>query len=89
MSRRLTVSLEHEIYEAVSGVAEVRGVSRTAVINELLGAAVPSLVRIVDLMKAAEKMTDAERSNLLVSLGGIADDFSSVGGDVERRLRSV
>lgn len=88
-TRRLTVSLQNDVYEAVTAQADRRGVSRTQIINELLSAAVPALNKMTALMDKVERMTADERADLAASLSAMADDAEAAASGVQRRLRLV
>lgn len=89
MTRRLTVSLQRDVYEAVTAQAEMRGCSRTAIINEILVAAVPALNKMTETMERAAKMTEAEREALRENLARMADDVEAASAHIQRTLRLV
>jgi len=49
---RLTITLEPDQHAIVSEVASLRGVSKSSVVTEMLGASVPALERVATLLRA-------------------------------------
>lgn len=87
--RRLTVSLDIDVFNAVSTQAELRGVSRTRVINELLSASVPSLNKMSNLIATMTSMTEAERLRMYENLASVADEFEEMAVELGAHLRAI
>lgn len=73
---RLTITLEPSHYDVVTDVARLRGVSRSAVVTEMLGASIPALQRVSKLLEALQSAKD----------GGYVEDFGNRLEEAERTL---
>lgn len=73
---RLTITLEPDHHAVVSDVARLRGVSKSTVVTEMLGASIPALQRVVTLLEALESAKS----------GGYAEDFASKLSEAEKTL---
>jgi hypothetical protein len=58
---RLTITFPPELYGVLSDLAELRGVSKSAVVTEMLEAAMPVMQRVSTILRAAR---DADRGAL-------------------------
>lgn len=61
---RLSVTLEPGLYETISDIARIRGVSRSSVVSEYLDAAAPVLERTATILAAVEAKIKAAQSGL-------------------------
>lgn len=61
---RFTITTSQPIYETVSRLAKLQGVSRSHVINDLLEAIHPPLMRTVALLEAAQEAPNQVRDGL-------------------------
>lgn len=73
---RLTITLEPSHHAVVSELAALRGISKSTVVTEMLGASVPALERVTKLLRALE----AAKS------GGYVDEFAANLEEAERTL---
>jgi len=61
---RLSVTLEPGLYDTISEIARIRGVSRSSVIAEYLDTAAPVLQRTLTILRALDARLKAARSGL-------------------------
>lgn len=73
---RLTITLEPGHHEVVSDVAKLRGVSKSTIVTEMLGASIPALERVAKLLRALQ----AAQS------GGYVEDFAKNLDEAEKTL---
>lgn len=52
---RITITTSQPIYETITRMAALQGVSKSAVVNELLEAVHPPLMRTIALLEAAQE----------------------------------
>lgn len=73
---RLTITLEHSHHRVVSDVARLRGVSKSTVVTEMLGASIPALERVAKLLQALESAKS----------GGYVEEFAASLEEAEKVL---
>ncbi|GAA1316134.1 hypothetical protein GCM10009634_86940 [Saccharothrix xinjiangensis] len=73
---RLTITLEPSHHAVVSELAALRGVSKSTVVTEMLGASIPALERVTKLLRALESAKS----------GGYIDEFTANLEEAERTL---
>lgn len=61
---RLSVTLEPRLYDTISEIARIRGVSRSSVITEYLDTASPVLERTLTILRALDARLKAARSGI-------------------------
>ncbi len=76
---RMTITIEPEHHAVVAEVARLRGVSKSTVVTEMLGASIPALERVSKLLEALE----AARS------GGYVEDFKASLDEAEKTLAPI
>jgi len=65
---RINMALRREHYDVVTRLAKVQGRSRSAIVVELLEAAIPTLERVVVVTEAAMRAQTSARDELVASL---------------------
>lgn len=73
---RMSITLEPEHNAVVTELAQLRGVSKSTVVTEMLGASIPALERVVKLLRALQ----AAQS------GGYVQDFARNLEEAEKTL---
>lgn len=73
---RLTITLEPSHHAVVSELAALRGVSKSTVVTEMLGASIPALERVTKLLRALEEARS----------GGYVEEFAANLEEAERTL---
>ncbi len=79
---RLSVTLEPGIYDTVSEIARIRGVSRSSVVSEYLDAAAPVLERTATILRALDARMRAAQSGIDADM----DQYRSHLEDAEKTL---
>jgi len=83
---RITITTTQPVFETVSRLAKLQGVSKSHVINDLLEAVNPPLMRTVALLEAAQ---DAPRQ-VREGLRGTVDELEmQVTGDLGKTLSQL
>lgn len=76
---RLTITLEPSHHAVVSDIAKLRGVSKSTVVTEMLGASIPALERVSKLLTALESAKN----------GGYVAEFTANLEEAERTLAPI
>lgn len=86
---RITVTLDHGVYELVSRLAKLQGVSMSSIVSDYLQAAYLPMMRVVALIEAAndapedvrrgiKEAAESTERDLIQALGGALDAFNVV-----------
>jgi hypothetical protein len=78
---RVAITLEPHTHEVISRLAKLQGVSRGAVIVDLLESVEPALARTFALLEAASRAPDQVKQGLRSVVEGVHDELVSVSGD--------
>jgi len=83
---RITITTKQPIYETISRMAALQGVSKSHVINELLEAVHPPLMRTIALLEAARDAPKAVQDGLRQSVDALEMELT---GDLGKSLAQV
>lgn len=72
-SKRLTLTIDKDIYDAVDRFARAQGRTKSEVFNEIMKASVTSLNAITDLYYRAQTMSKKELDELKASISTVGD----------------
>ena len=86
---RITVTLDHGVYELVSRLAKLQGVSMSSIVSDYLESAYLPMMRVVALIEAAKEApedirrglreaAESTERELIQALGGALDSFNVV-----------
>ena len=72
-SKRLTLTIDKDIYDAVDRFARAQGRTKSEVFNDIMKASVTSLNAITDLYYRAQTMSKKELDELKASISTVGD----------------
>lgn len=83
---RITTTLEESTFQVIDRMAQLQGVSRGAVVSDLLNSVAVPLARTVALLEAARDAPEQVRAGLADVVTGVHDDLLDKAGDSIKQL---
>lgn len=69
---RMTVTFDDELHAEITRLAALQGRTKSSLINEFMGASIPAMRNISDIIERLRAATDAERQAFKDGLGDLA-----------------
>lgn len=84
---RLTVTLNDDLYAAITRLADLQGCTKSSLINEFMGAAIPAMNNVSSVIEHLRTATEAEKQAFKSGVGELADiaqsDLDRLGAQVD------